>query len=71
MRNRFSSLPWNGKLMRELLSERSAIKLSWATSSLCSEVVLKEEGRIFGWRAGSREMVGETIASFGERGITT
>ena len=71
MKNRFSSLPWNGKLMRELLSERSAIKLSWATASLSSEVVLEGEGRISGWRAGRREMVGETIASFGERGITT
>lgn len=70
MRNRFSSLPWNGKLMRELSSERSAVKLSWAIASFCSEVVLRGEGRISSWRAGRRERVGEIITSFGESGIT-
>ena len=71
MRKMFSSVPTNGKLMKELSSERNAVKLPWATATFSSDSVLGGKGGISSWRARRRQVVGETIARFGERGMTT
>lgn len=57
--------------MREVLSERRAIKISEAAALLRSEVILKRGGVISGWRVERRKSIGETIVSSGDSGMTT
>ena len=38
MRKMFSSVPRNGKLMKELSSERNAVKLPWATATFKTHI---------------------------------